>query len=146
MTDSVYGFSVLPDIQYLETDMRVETSRLLSAWFPFSLSERPEFDVTAIRNSDNDFSWNLSLDVFSTKGYSARQRWLEIRAFPLPGELPRCTEPHLPDIPLATRSQQVVFSYEYVIRAHRRHRTSGGLPRGEPRTRNTWICLQLSDS
>ena len=47
-------------------------------------------------------------------------------------------------IPLATRSQHVVFAYDQVVRPHRSYCPSGGLPRGRPRTRHMWICLQLS--
>ena len=50
----------------------------------------------------------------------------------------------MPVIPLATRSQHVDFAYEQVVRPHRSYRPSGGLPRGKPRTRHMWICLQLS--
>ena len=50
----------------------------------------------------------------------------------------------MPVIPLATRSQHVDFAYDQVVRPHRIYRPSGGLPRGKPRTRHMWICLQLS--
>ena len=50
----------------------------------------------------------------------------------------------MPVIPLATRSQHVDFAYDQVVRPHRSYRPSGGLPRGKPRTRHMWICLQLS--
>ena len=32
------------------------------------------------------------------------------------------------------------------VRPHRSYRPSGGLPRGKPRTRHMWICLQLSEA
>ena len=50
----------------------------------------------------------------------------------------------MPVIPPATRSQHVDFAYDQVVRPHRSYRPSGGLPRGKPRTRHMWICLQLS--
>ena len=50
----------------------------------------------------------------------------------------------MPVIALATRSQHVDFAYDQVVRPHRSYRPSGGLPRGKPRTRHMWICLQLS--
>ena len=50
----------------------------------------------------------------------------------------------MPVIPLATRSQHVHFAYDQVVGPHRSYRPSGGLPRGKPRTRQMWICLQLS--
>ena len=50
----------------------------------------------------------------------------------------------MPVIPLETRSQHVDFAYDQVVRPHRSYRPSGGLPKGKPRTRHMWICLQLS--
>ena len=50
----------------------------------------------------------------------------------------------MPVIPLATRSQHVDFAYDQVVIPHRSYRPSDGLPRGKPRTRHMWICLQLS--
>ena len=96
------------------------------------------------------------LKSFPLVDTSARQLGSEIIVFPLLGELPKAIEPHLlllllllllarlPVIPLATRSQHVVFAYDQVVRPHRSYRPSGGLPGGKPRTRYMWICLQLS--
>ena len=57
----------------------------------------------------------------------------------------RATLARLPVIPLATRSQHVVFDYDQVVGPHRSYRPSGPwLPRGKPRTRHMSICLQLS--
>ena len=56
----------------------------------------------------------------------------------------RATPARMPVIPLATRSQHVDFAYDQVVRPHRSYHPSGGLPRGKPRTRHMWICLQLS--
>ena len=50
----------------------------------------------------------------------------------------------MPVIPPTTRSQHVDFAYDQVVRPHHSYRHSGGLPRGKPRTRHMWICLQLS--
>ena len=50
----------------------------------------------------------------------------------------------MPVIPPTTRSQHVDFPYDQVVGPHRSYRPSGGLPRGKPRTRHMWICLQLS--
>ena len=52
--------------------------------------------------------------------------------------------PRLPVIPLTTRSQQVVFAYDQVIRRHHSYHSSGGLLMGEPQSHHKWICLQMS--
>ena len=56
----------------------------------------------------------------------------------------RATPARMSVIPLKTRSQHVDFVYDQVVRPHRSYRPSGGIPRGKPRTRHMWICLQLS--
>ena len=43
-----------------------------------------------------------------------------------------------------TLTSAEVSAYDQVVRPHRSHRPSGGLPRGKPWTRHMWICLQLS--
>ena len=92
------------------------------------------------------FPYGYLLKSFPQWDTSARQRGFEIRAFPLPraSTVDRASTARLPVIPLTTRSQQVVFTYDQVIRPHRNYRASGGLPRGDPRSRHRWICLQLS--
>ena len=47
-------------------------------------------------------------------------------------------------MPLATRSNHVVFAYDQVIRPHRSYRRSGVLPWLEAWTHHRWIRLQLS--
>ena len=107
--------------------------------------ERSEFNIKLILGAPLlIFPRGYLLKSFPQVDTSTRQRGFEIRVFPLQGELPKAIEPHLPVIPLATRSQHVVFAYDQVVRPHRSYRPSGGLPRGKPRTRHMWICLQLS--
>ena len=87
------------------------------------------------------------LRFFPQGDTSARQRGYEIRVLPLLSEVPKAIKPHLPACQLqmlATRSQQLVFVYDHMIRPHRSYRPSDGLPRGEPWTCHRWICLQLS--
>ena len=43
-----------------------------------------------------DFSMRSSPEVFSTEGYFHKTAGHEIRVFPLLGEMPMATEPHLP--------------------------------------------------
>ena len=45
---------------------------------------------------------------------------------------------------LATWFQQVVFTYDHVIRPYHSYRSLCGLPMGKPRTCHLWNCLQLS--
>ena len=75
---------------------------------------------------------------------SARQRGLEIILLSLLCELPSSFTCHLPFIPLATSTKQMVFAYNKVSKPHHSYRPLSGLPRGEHRTHHMWICQQLS--
>ena len=58
----------------------------------------------------------------------------------------RFSPARLPVLPLATRSQRVVFAYDQVIRPYRTYYPSGGLPRGKPQSRHSSIvrCQRCS--
>ena len=143
------GCNVLPETQFVGTRLRVDTTRVFSVrgslppWG--TAGERSEFNIKPPLGAPLlIFPRGYLLKSFPQVDTSARQRGFEIRIFPLLGELPKAIEPHLPDIPLATRSQHVIFAYDQVVRPHRSYRPSGGLPRGKPRTCHMWICPQLS--
>ena len=102
--------------------------------------------LTAFRGSTPDFSLRLSPEVFSAKGYFRKTAGFEI-SFPSPrwaAKGYRASPARLPVIPLATLSHHVVLAYDQVVWPHRSYSPSGGFPRGKPRTRHMWICLQLS--
>ena len=148
-TDSMDGCNDLPENQFVGNRLRVDTTRILSVggYLPpwGSAGERSEFDIKPpFGEPPLIFPRGYLLKSFPQVDTSARQRGFEIRVFPLLGELPKAIEPHLPVMPLATRSQHVVFAYNQVARPHHSYRPSGGLPGGKPRTRHMWICLQLT--
>ena len=77
---------------------------------------RPEFDIKPPLGAlFLIFPRGHPLKSFTQGDNSARQRGFEIRVFLLLHELPKAIEPHLPVMPLASRSQQVVFAYDQVI-------------------------------
>ena len=148
-TDSMDGCNVLPEIQFVGTRLRVDTTRVLYVGGTLppwgAAGERSEFDIKPPLGAPLlIFPRGYPLKSSSQVDITARRWGFEIRVFPLLCELPKAIEPHLPVIPLATRSQHVVFTYDQVVRPHHSYRPSGGLPRGKPRTRHMWICLQLS--
>ena len=143
------GCNVLPETQFVGTRLRVDTTRVLSVGGSLPpcevAGERSEFNIIPPLGAPLlIFPRGYLLKSFPRVDTSASQRGFEIRVFPLLGELPKAIEPHMPVIPLATRSQHVDFVYDQVVRPHRSYRPSGGLPRGKPRTRHMWICLQMS--
>ena len=124
-------------------------------WFPYPMGvagERPQFDIKRSLGHPLLIPRRGYLLKFLPQGdIPARQRGFEISIFPPIGELPKSIEPHhtvcripVPAIPVAIRSQQIVFAYDLISIPHRSYRVSGGLPRREPRIRHRWICLQLS--
>ena len=150
-TDLMNGCNVLPETQFVGTRLRVDTTRDLSVGGSLpplgAAGERSEFGIKPpLGASLLIFLRGYLLKSFPQVDTSAIQRGLEIRVFPLIDELPKAidTPARLPVIPLATRSQHVIFAYDQVVRPHGCYRPSGGLPREKPRTRRMWICLQLS--
>ena len=82
--------------------------------------ERSEFNIKPPLGAPIQiFPRGYLLKSFPQVDTSARQRGFEIRVFPLLVELPKAIEPHLPVIPLATRSHHVIFAYDQVVRLHR---------------------------
>ena len=73
-------------------------------WFPSpcgAAGERSEFNIKPpIGAPLLIFPRGYLLKSFPQVYTSARQRWFEIRVFPLQGELPKAIEPHLPDCQL----------------------------------------------
>ena len=145
------GCTVLPETQFVGTRLRMDTTRVLSVGGSIppwgAAGERSEFNIKPPLGAQLlIFPRGYLLKFFPQVDTSARQRGFEIRVFPLLGELPKVIKPHLPvcQLPLASRSQHVIFTYDQVVRPHRSYRPSGGLPRGKPRTRHMWICPQLS--
>ena len=140
------GCNVLPEIKFVRTRLRVDTTRVLSVRGSLQKrgtdGERSEFNIKPPLGAPLlIFPRGYLLKSFPQVDTSA------IRVFPLLGELPkayRATPACLPVIPPATRSQHVIFAYDQVARPHRSYRHSGGLPRGKPRTRHMLICPQLS--
>ena len=146
------GCNVLPETQFVGNRLRVDTTRVLSVGGNLppcgAAGERSESNIKPPLGAPLlIFPRGYLLKSFPRVDTSARHRGFEIRVFPLLGELPKAIEPHLPVCQLChwqARSQHVVFAYDQVVRPHRSYRPSGGLPRGKPRTRRMWICLQLS--
>ena len=85
--------------------------------------DRPQFDNKPPLRLTPDFSSKLSPEVFFT-----RHQRFEIRVFPLLIELPKAIKPHLPVILLASRSHQVVFTYDEVTRPQCNYRLLVGFP------------------
>ena len=102
---------------------------------------------SAFRGFTPDFSSRFPPEVLFTSGYFRKTAGVWNQSFPSPrwaAKGYRATPARLPVIPLATRSQHLVFDYDQVVRPHRSYRPSGGLPMGKPRTRHMWICQKLS--
>ena len=92
----------------------------------------------ALRGFTPDSSSRLSPEVISTSEYFRKSAGVSNKSFPYPRRAAkghRATPARLPVIPLATRYQHVVFAYDQVVRFNRSYRHSGGLPRGNLRTR-----------
>ena len=150
-TDSMDGCNVLPETQFVGTRLRVDITRVLSVGGKLppcgAAGERSEFNIKPPLGAPLlIFPRGYLLKSFPLVDTSARPRGFEI-SFPSPrwaAKGYRATPSRMPVIPLATRSQHVDFAYDQVVRPHRSYRPSGGLPRGKPRTRHMWICLQLS--
>ena len=146
------GCNVLPETQFVRTRLRVDTTRVLSVGGSLpprgAAGDRSEFSIKPPLGALLlIFPRGYLLRSFPQVDTSARQRGFEIRVFPLLGELPKAIEPHQPVWKLCRWQlgpKHVVFAYDQVVRPHRSHRPSGGLPIGKPRTRHMWICLQLS--
>ena len=95
------GCNVLPETQFVGSRLRVDTTRVLSVGGslpPFvAAGERSEFNIKPPLGAPLlIFPRGYLLKSFLQVDTSARQRRLEIRVFPLLGELPKAIEPHLP--------------------------------------------------
>ena len=95
------GCNVLPETQFVGTRLRMDTSLVFLWGFPSSLGscrrERSDFNFKPPLGAPLlIFSSRLSPEVFSTSGYFRKTAGVEIRFFPLLGELPKAIEPHLP--------------------------------------------------
>ena len=146
------GCNVLLETQFVGTRLRVDTTRVLSVG-----GSLPPCGAAGERSKSNIkpplgaplliFRQGYLLKSFPQVDTSARQQMFEIRVFLLLGELPKAIEPHLP----------VCQSYRWQLGPNMwsspttksldpngSYRPSGGIPRGKPRTRHMWICLQLS--
>ena len=100
-TDSMDGWNVLPEIQFVGTRLRVDTTRVLSVggslppwgaageWSEFNI--KPPLVAPLLI-----FHRGYLLKSFPQVDTSTRQRGFEIRGFPLLGELPKAIESHLP--------------------------------------------------
>ena len=127
------GCNVLPETPIVGTRLRVDTTRVFSVWGSLppwgAAGERSEFNIKPpLRAPLVIFPRGYLLRSFPQVDTSARQRGFEISVFPLLGELPKAIELQLPVIPLATRSQHVIFAYDQVVRPHRSYRPSVGFP------------------
>ena len=101
MTDSMDGCSVLPESQYVGTRLRMDTTQVLSVggYLPLrgAAGERSELNIKPPLGTPLlIFPRGYLMKSFPQVHTSARQRGLEIRVFPLLGELPKAIEPHLP--------------------------------------------------
>ena len=95
------GCNVLPEIQFIGSRLRVDTTRALSVrdslppWV--ASGESSEFNIKPpLESPILIFPRGYLLKSFPQVDTSARQRGLEIRAFPLLVELLMVIEPHLP--------------------------------------------------
>ena len=84
------------------------------------------------------------LKSFRQRDSSARQQGLDIRLFPLLGELPKTIEPHLSVCKLYRWQLGPSKGNLHKTKSHRSYGLSDGLSRGESRTRHRWICKQFS--
>ena len=124
---------------------RPSLSGLACAWIPhgfylwgvsFPLGQLPERGQSLTSNHLSGLHSWFFLEVIS---WSLFHKWIHPQdsvvwnqSFPSPrwaAKGYRATPARLPVIPLATRSQHVVFAYDHVVRPHHRYRPSGGLPR-----------------
>ena len=131
MTGSVDGYSVLPATQFAWTHLCMGIKRDLSVGGSFSLREMPEFDVKPhLLAPLLILSQCYLVKSFQPGRTSARQQRFKFGYFVLIGAKGHRTSPAcLPALPLATRSHQVVFAYNQVIRPHGSYHPSGALPR-----------------
>ena len=146
------GCHVLPETQLVGTRLRVDTSRVFlwgGSLLPWGAAgERSEFDIKPPLGALLlIFPRGYLLKSFPQVDTSVRQRGLEIKVFPLLGELPKAIEPHLPVCQLyrwqlgpnmcsspTTKSLDPIVVTAFQV----------GFPGGKARTRHMWICLQLS--
>ena len=131
-TSSVDGCGILPETQFVQTCLCVDTTQVLSVggsipqWV--ATGERPEFDIKPpLVTSLLIFPRSYLLKSFPQEETFSRQQGFKIRVFPLLGEMPKAIKPHLTAIQLATRSHHVVFAYDQVVRPHSSYRPLGGL-------------------
>ena len=127
------GCSILPEIQFVRTILCMDKTWLLSVGGSLpqlgTVGERPEFDIKPPLGASLQICHQGYLLKSSLQGdTSARSVFL------LLGELQKATEPHLSVIPLVSRSHQMVFTYDQVIRSHHSYHPSGGLPKEKPQT------------
>ena len=95
------GCNVLPEIRIVGTRLRVDTTRVLSVGGSLppcgAAGERSEFSIKPPLGAPLlIFPRGYLLKSFPQVDNSARQRGFKIRIFPLPGELSKAIEPHLP--------------------------------------------------
>ena len=95
------GCNVLPETKFVGTRLRVDTTRVLSVGGSLppcgAAGERSEINIKSPLGAPLlIFPRGYLLKSFPQVDTSARQRGLEIRVFPLLGELPKAIEPHQP--------------------------------------------------
>ena len=100
-TDSMDRCNVLLETQFVGNHLREDITQVLSVGVPFPLGgaagERSDFNIKQPIGAPLLISpWGYLLTSFPQEDTSAKQRGLEIRVFPLLGELPKGIEPHLP--------------------------------------------------
>ena len=112
------GCNVLPKTQFVGTGLRVDTTWVLSmggSLPPWGAArESSEFNIKPPLGAlFLLFPHGYLLKSFPQVDTSARQRGFEIRVFPLLGELPKATEPHLPVIHIICRYITRYLAYSY---------------------------------
>ena len=100
-TDSIDDCNVLPETKFVGTRLRVVTTLILFVGVPFppwgAAGERSELNIKPTLVAPLlIFPRGHLLKSFPQMDTSARQLGLEIRVFPLLGELTKAIEPHLP--------------------------------------------------